>query len=314
MKFHEFSLSTGSPICPVKMFEFYLSKLSPDCDTLWQKPRRLLDLTGEESWYEAHPVGHTPLETFIGVLSKNLHLSNHYTNHCIRATGMTLLNEQGFEAHHICAVSSHKSEVTIHNYGVKCPDAKKRAMSDSLAKALVPSVPEKKPKASEPPLKQKSWRMLSWKTSTGRMMTCWWKCLKKLKRRLLNCQNNQQKPQQMKKTCLSPFCNQDQARMLSPSTTMLPLCAPPPRIPMMFFQTPMSWLTIISTSKWTGHWLENEQNCDLHWNQKDLFEANCDLTFCLEAFILHFFRYYLLNSIGFTQNLCIWTLETQRSC
>ena len=58
---------------------------------------------------------------------------------------MTLLNEKGFEARHICAVSSHKNEATIRNYTVKCPDTKKCQISESLAQAYVP-VPEKQQK------------------------------------------------------------------------------------------------------------------------------------------------------------------------
>ncbi len=49
---------------------------------------------------------------------------------------MTLLNEKGFEARHMCAVSSHKNEAMIRNYVVKCPDTKKREMSESLSSAM----------------------------------------------------------------------------------------------------------------------------------------------------------------------------------
>lgn len=57
---------------------------------------------------------------------------------------MIILNNQGFEARHICAVSSHKNEATICNYAVCCPDAKKREMSESLANALIPEKLQKK--------------------------------------------------------------------------------------------------------------------------------------------------------------------------
>ncbi len=124
----------------MKIFDLYTQKLNPACDSLWQKPRRLCHLSyAEECWFESHPVGHTPLDKFMGVLSDQLQLSFHYTNHCIQATGMTLLNESGFEAHHICTVSSNKNEATIRNYAVKCPDSKKHDMSNTLASALVPA-------------------------------------------------------------------------------------------------------------------------------------------------------------------------------
>ena len=91
----------------------------------------------------------------MGVLSDELKLLFHYTNHCIRATGMTLLNNQGFEARHICAVSSHKNEAIIRNYTVHCPDTKKREMSESLAAALVLSKVSKledKPEIPDDPM------------------------------------------------------------------------------------------------------------------------------------------------------------------
>ncbi len=90
----------------------------------------------------------------MGVLSNQLQLSFHYTNHCIQATGMTLLNKPGFEACHIYAISSHKNESTIRNYAVKCPDSKKCDMSNTLASALVPAkiakLVEKTPESTVP--------------------------------------------------------------------------------------------------------------------------------------------------------------------
>ncbi len=143
----------GNPICPVKTFELCVSKLDPRCNSLWQKPRHLKSLLyADAPWYEPRPVGHTLLEKFMGTLSEDLELSYHYTNHCIHATGMTLLNEKGFEARHFCAVSSHKNEAMIRNYAVKCPDTKKREISESLASALMPKeVPEKIQKVDMPP-------------------------------------------------------------------------------------------------------------------------------------------------------------------
>ena len=51
---------------------------------------------------------------------------NHYTNHSIRATVVTNLDENGFEACHIFGVTGHKLETTIRNYSKKCPENKER--------------------------------------------------------------------------------------------------------------------------------------------------------------------------------------------
>ena len=69
-------------------------------------------------------------------LSENAGLSQVYTNHCIRATVITNLDNAGFKARHIRAVSSHKSDETIKSYAVCCPEVKKKEMSDALSTKL----------------------------------------------------------------------------------------------------------------------------------------------------------------------------------
>ena len=71
-------------------------------------------------------------------LSEDIKLSMAYTNHSIRATVITTLDKDGFEARHIMKLSSHKSENTIKEYATTCPDNKHKEMFDSLNKALVP--------------------------------------------------------------------------------------------------------------------------------------------------------------------------------
>ena len=94
-------------------------------------------MRGEDGeWYENSPVGPHPLESFMKRISKEAGLSQSYTNHCIRATVITNLDDAGFEARHIKAVSGHKSDETIKNYAVRCPENKKREMSDALSNRL----------------------------------------------------------------------------------------------------------------------------------------------------------------------------------
>lgn len=112
-------------MCPVAAFELYLSKLNPNDPRLWQKPRQGFIDYEDPEWYYAQPVGHDPLETFMEKLSIKLQLSDVYTNHCIRATCMQILDNAGFEARHIIALSSHKSESTIKKYATRCPLGKK---------------------------------------------------------------------------------------------------------------------------------------------------------------------------------------------
>ena len=71
-------------------------------------------------------------------LSEKAKLSKIYTNHCIRKTCIVTLDKSGFEARHIIAVSSHKSETTIKEYSENCPDEKREEMYEALSKQIVP--------------------------------------------------------------------------------------------------------------------------------------------------------------------------------
>ena len=82
-------------------------------------------------------------------LSEDAKLSKTYTNHCIRKTIISTLSNSGFEAQHIMAISSHKSESTIKEYADKCPENKQKAMSEVLSDTI--NVPKRKavPTATE---------------------------------------------------------------------------------------------------------------------------------------------------------------------
>ncbi len=108
----------------------------------------------DKVWYDGTPVGKNMLNDFMKNLCIKLNLTQLYTNHCVRATALTLLDTDGFEAHHIMAVSGHKNESMIKSsYSVKCPPQKKCQISDSLSKQLgKPVEPEvKKLKAATDP-------------------------------------------------------------------------------------------------------------------------------------------------------------------
>ena len=76
------------------------------------------------------------------LLSERAKLSQIYTNHCIRASVVTKLDSQGFEARHIMTVSSHKSENSIKTYFAKCPENKKLEMFDTLAQPFKQDPPQ----------------------------------------------------------------------------------------------------------------------------------------------------------------------------
>lgn len=71
-------------------------KLNPKRDDLWQKPKTNLQ-GSEEVWFVNQVVGKDALNDAIKNLSINAGLSKIYTNHSIRATVISSLDEE-FEA------------------------------------------------------------------------------------------------------------------------------------------------------------------------------------------------------------------------
>ena len=134
-------------MCPVNLFQLYVSKLDDRCPYLWQKPRQSAVHYNDSEWYEPWRVGHNTLETFMKTLCEEANLHGIYTNHSIRGTCINNLDKSGFEARHIIALSSHKSGSTIKDYAEKCPKVKKKEMFNALASKLqpVPIAPKTKP-------------------------------------------------------------------------------------------------------------------------------------------------------------------------
>lgn len=66
-------------------------------------------------------------------LSSNAGTHIVYTNHSIRATSITVWDENNIQARHIIGVSGHKSEETICCYSKNVAPAKKREMADLLS-------------------------------------------------------------------------------------------------------------------------------------------------------------------------------------
>ena len=83
--------ATGMPDCPVKSLKLYLSKLNQSASFFFQRPR----MAASACWYDAAPLGKNTVGTMMQRISKDAALSKTYTNHCIRATVITNLDELG---------------------------------------------------------------------------------------------------------------------------------------------------------------------------------------------------------------------------
>ncbi|XP_041475625.1 uncharacterized protein LOC121424096 [Lytechinus variegatus] len=124
--------ATGKSDCPVNSFLEYLSHLNENCDALWQRPKARRPAQSASPWYDNVPVGLHTLGNKMSVISKQAQCSKVYTNHCLRATAINKLDNAGFEARHIMAISGHRSENSIKHYS-RVGESQKRRMSLTIA-------------------------------------------------------------------------------------------------------------------------------------------------------------------------------------
>ena len=104
----------GDANCPVKSLQLYLSKLNPNCEAFFQRPKS--KYTPDGIWYEKAPVGKNLLSAKMSKVSTEAGCSEQFTNHCLRATATTLLSHAGFDGNDICAVTGHRSVDSLRNY------------------------------------------------------------------------------------------------------------------------------------------------------------------------------------------------------
>ena len=89
-------METKLPNCPVISFKKYLQKLNSRNEFLFQRPKKSFD-SGSDVWYDNQVVGENSILKMMKVISKKAELSHIYTNHSIRATSVTVLDDSGLE-------------------------------------------------------------------------------------------------------------------------------------------------------------------------------------------------------------------------
>ena len=80
-------LATGKENCPVRSFKFFIQKLNPKVEALFQRPKAEAPSSGP--WFDAQVVGIKSLENMMKQISHDAGLSTIYTNHSIRVTCIT---------------------------------------------------------------------------------------------------------------------------------------------------------------------------------------------------------------------------------
>ena len=100
--------AAGETNCPVCLF-FFLKKLiqvlNPGEEALFQRPKRNFCLN-DEIWFDRAPLAVNSLGNMMKEISFAAKLSQTYTNHCIRATSVALLDRAGIPVHRIMQVSA----------------------------------------------------------------------------------------------------------------------------------------------------------------------------------------------------------------
>lgn len=103
---------------------------------MFQRPKNKAVDESVEVWYYNMVVGQRTLGDKMKKLSIAAKLSCVCTNHSIRATALTILDEGGYEARHIMALSGCKSENSIKCYASQTSFSTKRKMLETLSESL----------------------------------------------------------------------------------------------------------------------------------------------------------------------------------
>ena len=124
-----------SPTCPVQTIRNYLPHLNPVCGFLFQWPRNSESkkFNSNDSWYCNSPLGDTSLNNMMKDMCKRAGIQPYLTNHCLRATSVTIRSDHDCEVRHIKAVTGHKSDSSIESYNQRPSLEQQERMSSILS-------------------------------------------------------------------------------------------------------------------------------------------------------------------------------------
>ena len=105
----------------VKALRLFLSKLNPGVERLFQRARMGFVQEEDTTWFQRQVLGKNLLGTMMERISQHANLSQRYTNHCVRATAVTILKKNGVEDRSVCLLTGHKNERSLQSYSK--PDA-----------------------------------------------------------------------------------------------------------------------------------------------------------------------------------------------
>ena len=112
-----------------------LDKLHPAVPKLFQRVHPTFR-PSNKVWFMKAPLGHNLLSSMMKRISVSAGLLRSYSNHCLRATSITLLQKAGFSDRMICSVSGHKNPSSLAAYNRPGKDEEK-TMAAALDSMLV---------------------------------------------------------------------------------------------------------------------------------------------------------------------------------
>ena len=127
--------STGADDDAFASLKFYVSKLNPSCTAFFQQPKQ--GVTNDDAvWYASRPLGINKLGEMMKNISAGAKLSQVYTNHSVRTTGITLLPNRNVADCHIMFVSGHSSEQNKAQYIARPSGLQLEIVSGTISNAL----------------------------------------------------------------------------------------------------------------------------------------------------------------------------------
>lgn len=137
--------ATGGTICPVKMLRLLINKTHKNAESLFNQYNKetLCNPRDNEIWYTPKPLAKRSYLHFLSDICKASRVETMYTPHCLRATAIQHLNDEGYEARHIMFMSNHKNESSLRSYNRTVSTFQKKSLSTSLAAITHPHVDDR---------------------------------------------------------------------------------------------------------------------------------------------------------------------------
>ena len=117
------------------LFENVYNQAQPLTRSLFPKFKTKFEWS-DAIWYQKKPLGVNRLCKIMKEISLGAGLSKTYTNHCVRATAITLWSDSSVPARHIMSISGHANEQSLVSYNSRPSTSQLKNCSEILSHAL----------------------------------------------------------------------------------------------------------------------------------------------------------------------------------